>query len=340
MPNITIQETVLDNGLRVVLCPKDSMPIVTVNVTYRVGSHDEEKRRTGLAHLFEHLMFDNNSTGTSKQFDVLCAKAGGTNNAYTSYDQTVYHVTLPSHQLDLGLWLEAERMRQFQITDQALGTQRSVVLEEIKQQVLDQPYGKWLFATDKAAYDPQCHYSWHVYGDPEHVAATTMDDARSFYERFYRPDNAVLCVAGTFDADQALESIHRIFGSIPRSVEPPTRPTFDETFRRAGHVVIPDAVSVPAIFVSVHMPGQSSDAILAADLANSFLGVGNASLLHTDLVKKRGISAHAASYVDRREHSSLLVMITYAMDPFVTADQMADALESSLKGAVVSPQAL
>ena len=136
MATIEIHRTTLSNGLRVVVCPDHASPNVTVDVMYHVGSFDERPDRTGLAHLFEHLMFDNTTTGVLKQYDTLCTKAGGSNNAYTTYDYTNYYINLPAHQAELGFWLEAERMKAFMITDHALETQRSVVIEEINQNVI------------------------------------------------------------------------------------------------------------------------------------------------------------------------------------------------------------
>jgi len=339
MPHIDIHETELSNGLRIVVCPDNSAPVLTVQVTYHVGSFNEDPNRTGLAHLFEHLMFDNVTEGGSKTYDLMCAKAGGTNNAYTIYDHTAYHISLPKHQLDVGLWLEAERMRSFQISEHALTTQRNVVLEEIKQQVMNQPYARWMFATDEAAYTKDCHYNWHVYGEVDHVANTSMDDARSFFERYYAPDNAVLCVAGDCDPDDVFMRAEREFGSIPRAPKPPSRPEFKPEQRVFGtHVVEKDSVPTAATFMSVHLPGQCDDEILVADLANSFIGVGKASILYRELVKRQHLATHAASFIDRRAHGSLLTMIVYAIDESTTPDALAEAAEKALKGAIVSQE--
>ena len=337
MSHIDIHQQTLANGLRVIVCPDHSAPILTVNVMYHVGSFDEQPHRTGLAHLFEHLMFDNTSTGMEKQYERLSARAGATSNAYTNYDQTAYHITLPKHQLDIGLWLEAERMRSFQIDERSLITQRKVVIEEIKQQVLNQPYARWQFATDAAAYASDCHYSWHVYGDPDHVANTSMDDARDFYQRFYTPDNAVLCVAGDCEPEDVYARANAQFGSIPRAPQPPTRTTINVAQLKHGvHSIEKDSVPTAAIFVSVHMPGQCHDEILVADLVSSLIGVGRASILYRELVKNRRIASTTASFIDRRAQSSLLTIIIYAIDENVSPDMLADALESVLQGASVS----
>lgn len=324
MPKIDIHRTTLANGLRVVVCPDHASPNVTVDVAYGVGSHDERRERTGLAHLFEHLMFDNTSTGMYKQYDTYCTMAGGSNNAYTTYDYTNYYINLPSHQAPLGFWLEAERMRDFMISDQALETQRSVVIEEIKQNVENTPYGRWRFALDEAAFDPRSAYSWEVYGSAEHVAAVSMEDARGFYERYYRPSNAVLCVAGDITPERAVELAEEHFGGIAAGHGIADRNPFDPAWRRTNvHVVQPDAVSLPATFLSFHLPGTAEAELLDAEIAATLLGSGRTSQLYQRLVSDKRIASSVGAYVDRRQYSSFLTMYAFATTPDVTADVLA-----------------
>lgn len=337
MPKINIHERTLSNGLRVIVCPDQGAPVITVNVTYHVGSFDERPNKTGLAHLFEHLMFDNTSTGMDKQYDTYCTKAGGSNNAYTTYDYTTYYISLPAHQLDLGLWLEAERMRMFAITDHALQTQRSVVIEEIKQNVENQPYMKWHFALDRSAFAAPSSYGWNVYGSPEHVASVTLDDAHDFYKRFYQPGNAVLVIAGAVDPNDAFVRAEAHFGGIAGATAPIVRNTFDVAQRRTGvHVVETDDVPVPAVFLATHLPALTSPDIVDADLATSFLGAGHSSVLYRDLVAGSRIASHAGIFVDRRAHTSLAILYAYATQPTTTADQLVDALKNSVRNARVT----
>lgn len=327
MAIITPLERTLSNGLRLVVCPDHGSATVTVDVMYRVGSHDERPERTGLAHLFEHLMFDNTSTGIDKQYDVYCTRAGGSNNAYTTYDFTNYYISVPSHQLDLGLWLEAERMRQFAITEQALATQRSVVIEEIKQNVENQPYGRWRFALDPAAYDRRSGYSWEVYGSADHVAAVRMDDARDFFTAYYRPSNAVLCIAGDVDAERAFAKAEEQFGGIADPALAIDRRPFDPAWcRRGTHDVVPDDVPMPAVYVSFHLPGFLSTDMADAEILATALGAGRRSALYRRLVSDRRVASSAGAFVDRRAHASLLTLYAYASRPDVTADVLASEL--------------
>lgn len=337
MPKINLHERTLSNGLRVIVCPDHGAPVITVNVIYHVGSFDERSNKTGLAHLFEHLMFDNTSTGMDKQYDTYCTKAGGSNNAYTTFDHTTYYINLPSHQLDLGLWLEAERMRMFAITDHALETQRSVVIEEIKQNVENQPYQKWQFALDRSAFLPQSSYSWHPYGSPEHVAGVTLEDAHDFYERYYRPGNAILVIAGDVDPVKAFARAEAHFGDIPAAATPVERNVFHTDHRQFGiHTVETDDVPVPAVFVATHLPPMTDLRIYDAELASSFLGFGHSSVLYRDLVAGSRIASHAGAYVDRRAHTSLLILYAYATQPTTSADQLVDALIGSVRKATVT----
>lgn len=327
MATIDIHRTTLSNGLRVVVCPDHASPNVTVDVMYHVGSFDERPDRTGLAHLFEHLMFDNTTTGVLKQYDTLCTKAGGSNNAYTTYDYTNYYINLPAHQAELGFWLEAERMKAFMITDHALETQRSVVIEEINQNVMNTPYGRWRFAQQAEAFEPTCSYSWEVYGSADHVAAVTMEDAQGFFQAYYQPSNAVLCVAGDITPDLAYALAERHFGSIKSQTSTIVRNGFDASWKRSGgHVVQPDAVSIPAIFLSMHMPGDKYMALQSAEVASTLLGTGRTSALYRSLVTDTRLASSVGAYVDRRDHATLFTLYAFAATPDVTPTAMASQL--------------
>lgn len=324
---LSIRDSVLENGLRVIICPDAGAPTVTVTVMYRVGSHDEAGLKTGLAHLFEHLMFDNTSTGMEKQYDTYCTVAGGSNNAYTTYDYTCYYITVPSHQLEIGLWLEADRMRHFAITEEALATQRNVVVEEINQNVENQPYGRWRFAMESAAYAPESAYSWEVYGSADDVAAVTMDDAKQFFERFYGPSNAVLCISGNVDATDALAKATEYFGSIEARPNPQNRSPFDPSMLKKGsHVVEPDSVPLPAVFLAFHCEGFLTSDQMDLEVLTTALGSGRTSALYLSLVHEKRIASAAGAYLDRRAHDSLLTMYAYANAPDVTAADLAEAL--------------
>lgn len=331
MPAVNIHQSVLSNGLRLVVCPDHGAPVVNVTVMYRVGSHDEVWGKTGLAHLFEHLMFDNTSNGMEKQYDTFCAKAGGTNNAYTTFDYTTYYINLPAHQVELGYWLEAERMRAFMITEKALATQRSVVVEEIKQNVENQPYGKWRHAMEEQAFDSQSAYSWEVYGSATDVENVTMEDAKGFFERYYQPANAVLCVSGDVTPEHAAELAERHFGAIPAPAPISNRNIFKDEWRRKGtSAIVEDAVPMPATFLAFHVPGLLDESSYAAEIAATILGSGRSSPLYKALVQEQQIASSVGAFVDKRLHDSLLTFYAYASREDVTADMLIEAMRKAI----------
>jgi len=341
MAHILPYDTTLDNGLRVVLCPDNSAPVVNVTVMYRVGSHDEHRGKTGLAHLFEHLMFDNAAPGVDKQYDVYCTKAGGSNNAYTTFDYTTYHIDVPSHNLELGLWLESERMRAFRITDHALQTQRSVVIEEINQNVFNQPYGIWRKAQQEAAYTDQSSYSWDVYGSADDVASVTMQDAESFFGTYYHPSNAVLCVAGDLSIPDTMILVERHFGNIDLPAPHIKRMAFSDTMRKSGTTLtVEDNVPLAAVFLSIHTPGFATSELLDADISASIIGSGRSSILYKKLVSELRIASGVGCFLDRRAHDSLLTMYAYGADESTTAQQLVDAITSALEETVVTEEML
>ncbi|MFN4908517.1 MAG: M16 family metallopeptidase [Bacteroidota bacterium] len=341
MAQIHPYDTTLGNGLRVVVCPDHTAPVVNVTVMYRVGSHDEHRGKTGLAHLFEHLMFDNAAPENDKQYDLYCTKAGGSNNAYTTFDYTTYYIDLPSNNVEMGFWLESERMKSFRITQHALQTQRSVVVEEINQNVMNQPYGVWRRAQQEIAYTADSSYSWDVYGYESDVSGVTIDDARSFFERYYRPSNAVLCVSGDVTPDRAVELAQRFFGDIPDRQETSPRNVFQDDFLRYGaHRVVEDNVPMTAVFLAAHVPGYLNSELLDVEIAATIIGLGNSSFLHQALVADRRIATAAGAYLDRRAHSSLLTMYAYASDPSVTGDDLASTMIDTLCTAEITEKHL
>lgn len=331
MATVTPHAESLSNGLRVVICPEPANPIVNVTVQYRVGSHDEHRGKTGLAHLFEHLMFDNAAPEQDKMYDIYCTKAGGSNNAYTTFDYTCYHIDLPAHQIELGMWLESERMRAFRITDHALQTQRSVVVEEINQNVVNQPYGIWRRSQHLLCYDSASSYSWDVYGSADDVAAVTMQDAHNFFSSFYAPSNAVLCIAGAVTVERARELANAYFGSIPDSGAAIERTSFDPRFRRIGvHNAVSDNVPMVATFINLHLPGFLEEELLDAEIAATILGTGRSSILYKALVSSKRLASSVGAFVDRCAHTSLITMYAYASNEHVTADQLAEAIHTAI----------
>jgi zinc protease len=195
---IEFEKYTLDNGLKVILHQDNSTPIVAVSVMYHVGSKNEDPSRTGFAHFFEHLMFEGSENIERGEFMKYIENAGGSFNANTSFDRTFYFEILPSNQLELGLWLESERMLHAKVDEKGIETQREVVKEEKRQRVDNQPYGSILEEIQKRAFTKH-PYRWSVIGSMEHLNAAEEKDYRQFYDNFYVPNNAILSIAGDID---------------------------------------------------------------------------------------------------------------------------------------------
>lgn len=204
----------LDNGMHVILHQDKTTPIVAVTMLYHVGSKNENPNRTGFAHFFEHLLFEGSQNIDRHQFDKYVENAGGTLNANTSFDRTFYYVLMPSNQLELGMWLESERMFHAKVENIGIETQREVVKEEKRQRVDNQPYGTLLENIFKRAYKEH-PYNWTTIGSMEHLNAAQEEDYVNFYKTYYVPNNVTLSIAGDLDIEEAKEMITKYFGGIP-----------------------------------------------------------------------------------------------------------------------------
>src|SRR5215470_4187525 len=218
---VKFTEHKLKNGLRVILSEDHSAPTYSISVVYNVGSRDEKKGRTGFAHLFEHMMFQGSeSVGKGEHF-VLIENNGGGMNGSTNTDRTEYHETLPANQLDLGLFLEADRMKSLAITQANLDNQRETVKEERRQRYDNQPYGLTFDTLFETAYD-NYSYKHSTIGSMEDLNAATLKDVSDFFKTYYAPNNAVLTLVGDFKTPEVLQKVEKYFGSIPS--QPPPRP--------------------------------------------------------------------------------------------------------------------
>jgi len=251
IPKIQFEKYTLANGLEVILHPDHSVPLVAVEVFYKVGSGDEQKGRTGFAHLFEHVMFMGSENVPVGAFDQWLEAAGGNNNGTTNTDRTNYYETMPSNALPLALWLEADRMgRLLSTMDQAkLDLQRDVVKNERRQSYDNVPYGRAHETIIAVLYPPSHPYSWPTIGSMADLTAASLDDVKSFFRTYYAPNNASLTIAGDFDRDSARVWAQRYFGAIPRGPELPPRPTPARVVvAQDTALVLEDRVQLPRIY--------------------------------------------------------------------------------------------
>jgi predicted Zn-dependent peptidase len=284
---IEFTEYDLDNGLHVILHKDNTTPIVAVSILYHVGSKNENPERTGFAHFFEHLLFEGTENIKRGEFDKYITNAGGTNNANTSNDRTYYHEVLPSNQLELGLWLESERMMHAKIEPVGVETQREVVKEEKRQRMDNQPYGSILTEILQHAY--KVHpYRWPTIGSLDHLNSATLDEFIDFYKTFYVPNNATLSIAGDIDIEQAKTLIAKYFKDIPKGTKPIPRPTTVEPQQtKEVRDVVLDNIQLPAVVHAYHMPEQGTDDAYALDMLSTLLSGGESSRLYRALVDEQ-----------------------------------------------------
>jgi len=287
MNKIDFEEYTLDNGLHVILHQDKSTPIVAVSVMYHVGSKNEKPDRTGFAHFFEHLLFEGSENIARGEYDKYIEKAGGTLNANTTYDRTFYFEILPSNQLELGLWLESERMLHAKVENEGVETQREVVKEERRQRIDNQPYGSILQESLSRAY--KVHpYQWPVIGYMEHLNAAQEIDYKNFYNNFYTPNNAILSIAGDIDIVEAKKYIAKYFGAIPVKNKTIYRPKVVEP-EMTGEIrdTIYDNIQLPAAVMTYRIPAQGTDDYYAVSMLGTLLSQGQSSRLYRALVDEQ-----------------------------------------------------
>ncbi|GAA4444994.1 pitrilysin family protein [Pontibacter saemangeumensis] len=298
---IDFKEFTLDNGLRVIVHEDHTSPMAVLNVLYDVGSRDEEEAHTGFAHLFEHLMFS--GSRHIPIYDEPLQRVGGENNAFTSPDITNYYLSLPAQNIETGFWLESDRMLELAFSENGLEVQRKVVVEEFKQNYLNQPYGDVWLKLRPLAYKEH-PYKWATIGkEISHIEDATMDIVKAFFRKHYSPSNAILVVAGNVTFERAKALTEKWFGPIlageryVRNNPPEPKQTEPRVLETSADVPL------SAIYKAYHMPARTEDDYHAVDLISDILGRGKSSRLYDRLVKEQklfnSISASVSGSVER-----------------------------------------
>ncbi|MFN3528412.1 MAG: M16 family metallopeptidase [Bacteroidia bacterium] len=298
----------LKNGLRVILHEDKSTPIVAVTVSYKVGSKDEHPERTGFAHFFEHLLFEGSENIGRGEYMKLVKNNGGVLNANTNYDRTFYFEILPSNQLELGLWMESERMLHAKIEDIGIETQREVVKEERRQRFDNTPYGSLLDETMKRTF--QMHpYSRGVIGSMDHLNAAQREEFMEFYKTYYVPENAILSIAGDIDAKQTKAWIEKYFGSIPRGGRTIPRNTIKEPAQTAEvRDTVYDNIQLPAVIHNFKVPARGSNEFYAVDMLAKLLSQGQSSRFQKSIVNEQQKGLFVGAYPIALEDHSVALM--------------------------------
>jgi len=327
----------LKNGLKVVLSPDHTAPIVSVAVYYNIGFRIEPRGRTGFAHLFEHMMFQGSQNLGKMEFIKLVQKNGGVLNGSTRFDFTNYFQIVPAHKLETILWAEADRMRGLDITQDNLTNQQAVVKNEVKVNVLNQPYGgfPWL---DMPQYANTNWYNAHnFYGDLAELDAATLDDVTAFFKTYYAPNNAALVVVGDFDPAEAREIVSRYFEDLPPS-DLPSTPDISEARQETSKRFSKDdsLANKPAFAIAYHMPPRNSPEYYAMGLIDQFLLQGDDSMLRQTLVQERGYTSAVDGGINLLgnmfNYNGPMLWIAYLFhDQATPADTLKEAIESDIE---------
>ena len=332
--NIPVKSYQLPNGLHVVLSEDHTAPIVAVNLWYHVGSANERLDRTGFAHLFEHMLFQGSANVGANEHFELVQRAGGTLNGSTWLDRTNYYETVPSHQLALALWLEADRMARLlpAMNQQKLDTQRDVVKNERRWSVDNQPYGTWWERLPALAF-PETHPFHHsLIGSMEHLDGASLEDVAEFFRTYYTPDNAVLTIAGDFSHDETVRLVTEYFGGIPRGGGRPPLPDMGlpPILGETRRVVVEDAVALPRLFVACRTPVFGTDGYYAASLLSAVLGLRTGARLEQSLVRRQRIASQASAFTYDLAKGSDLLVVDATAHPDITPEQLEAAVLAEL----------
>jgi len=329
---IPVERYHLGNGLTVILHEDHRLPQVAVNVWFRVGSKDEREKRTGFAHLFEHLMFMGTTDVPNGSFDTIMEAEGGANNASTSEDRTNYFELGPKGLLETFLYLEADRLRTLPeaMTKQKVDLQRDVVKNERRQSYENRPYGQVDLVLVDKLYPKGHPYQHPVIGSHADLTAASVEDVKAFFRGFYVPSNASLVVAGDFKPDEAKQLIERYFGSMPRVPEPAHRVPPPVELVKSEHVTVRDAVQLEQVTLAWHSPALLGPGDAQADLLAALLGAGKSSRLERALVYDQKLAQEVRVQHSALRYDGVFTITATALEGH-TAAELEKAIEVELQ---------
>jgi len=342
--SVDVEYYALPNGLKVVLSRDNSIPTVGVGVYYHVGFRNEPKGRTGFAHLFEHLMFQGSGNLGKMEFIKLIENNGGLLNGSTRFDFTNYYQVIPSHTLETVLWAEADRMKGLAIDDASLRNQQEVVKNEVRVNVLNQPYGTFPWIDLPMTANENWYNAHNFYGDLTELDAATLTDASAFFRTYYAPNNAVLAVVGDFEPAQAKQWIEKYFGGIAK-VDQPAPPDLSEPRqekeKRASRV--DQLANRPALGIAYHVPPRWSPDWYAMGILDQVLAQGRDSRLYDALVQRTGLTSDVSAGINwglgnmfNYEGPMLWMMAVYH-DNGVSADSLLTLIDAEVEALRTTP---
>jgi len=308
---VTFEEYDLDNGLHVVLHQDNSAPVVTTSVMYHVGAKDENPERTGFAHFFEHLLFEGTENIEKGKWFEIVTSNGGSNNANTSDDRTYYYEVFPSNNLELGLWMESERMLHPVIDQVGVDTQNEVVKEEKRLRVDNQPYGSFMAEVKKLIFTKH-PYRWATIGSMDHLDASTLKEFQDFNKKFYVPNNAVLVVAGDLNKKKTKKMIQDYFGGIPKG-KPVSKVNIKETpiTKEIKGTYNDPNIQIPAIVSAYRTPSMKTRDAYVLNMVSTVLSDGKSSRLYKKLVDEKKMALQVGAFNSSQEDYGMY--LTYGL---------------------------
>jgi zinc protease len=333
---IAYRDTRLKNGLRVIVSEDHGAPVVAVAVNYDVGSRDERKGRTGFAHLFEHMMFKGSANVGAGEHPYLIFSNGGDMNGTTNKDRTLYYAVLPSNQLDLALFLEADRMRSLDITRENLDNQRHAVQEERRLRVDNQPYGRVFEKLDELAYE-NFAYEHSVIGSMEDLSAATIEDVAAFFKTYYAPNNAVLSVVGDVETKAVLAKVEKYFGSIPGQQPPPKVDMTEPPQKEERRLTLDDPLArLARIDMAYKIPPSSSPDDDAITVLSTILSGGRSSRFTEHIVRQKQLATNVFSGSDETRGPGLFNIVG-TVAPGKTPEALETAIEEEIEKIKAGP---
>ena len=303
---VNFKRFTLENGLRVLVHEDNSTPLVAMNILYDVGSKDEDPELTGMAHLFEHLMFG--GSVNIPEYDKPLQMVGGENNAFTNNDITDYYLTVPSENIETGFWLESDRMLELDFSQKNLDTQKNVVIEEFNQRYLNQPYGDAILKLRPLAYNVH-PYRWPAIGmDINHVAGVNLDNIKEFFYSHYGPNNAILTITGRISFETALKLSNKWFGPIPRRKIIPRNIPSEPVQNEERSIIVESDVPSNALYKVWHIGPRKSSDFYTLDLITDLLSGGESGRLNTKLVREMKLFSEINAYITSDIDPGLVIM--------------------------------
>lgn len=328
---VDFEEYDLDNGMHVILHNDPSAPVVVTSVMYHVGAKDENPERTGFAHFFEHLLFEGTENIKRGEWMKIVSSNGGVNNANTTDDRTYYYEVFPSNNLELGLWMESERMMHPVINQIGVDTQNEVVKEEKRTSFDNRPYGNILTVVKENMFKNH-PYRWNTIGSMKHLDAATLEEFQAFNKKFYTPNNSVLVVAGQIDIAQTKEWIKKYFGTIPRG-EDFTRQTFtEEPITQTIKATYQDPnIQIPMLVASYRTPSMKTRDARVLNLISSYLSEGKSSKLYKKIVDQKKMALQIGAVGFSQEDYGMYIIYGLPMEKITMTDLLKEIDEEVLK---------